>query len=199
MAQRLHTPLKNHMVEVRRVVTAVPVSGHSAHFQEVHDKYLHEVDGEDCYEHPLDVLVQHLHAHKAHLGKLTMLLDLAVANNGMHANLAALHDGSTDPAELFAIAWVQDKKDPNDKGRQAESFVITAEGKTILPVDLHDAAQLYGLHHHHGQLDVDKQIPSRGGQVSLDAIAALDDYLKDVGLVPNHAIIRRQFCARCSR
>jgi hypothetical protein len=197
--QRVHTPLKNHLVHVRKVTTPVPVVGHTSHYQELHDKYLHEVDGEECYEHPLDVLVSHLHANKDHFGALTVLLDLAIANNGMHTNLAALRDGSTNPAELFAIAWVQNKKDQNDKGRPAESFVTTAENKVILPVDLHDAAMLYGIHHYHGALGPHTQIPSRGGQMSLGAIAALDDYLKEVGVQPNHPIIRRQFCANCQK
>jgi hypothetical protein len=185
-------PLFNHLIKVRKTTTPLPVAGNTAHFQHLHDTYLHEVEGEDCYEIPLDVIAKHVNKHKDNFGAVTVLLDM-LANRGIVHQMSAIKAGVTEPAQLFAHAYDEEIEAP------VESHVTTAAGKSILPLNLHDACMLYGKHHHHSSGPVVKDVPAahHGGQMSLDAIAALDGLLAEIGVKPNHAVIRSAYCHNC--
>lgn len=195
-------PIKRHLIRVRKGGddSPLPVEGIGTHhFQHLHDKYLHEVDGEDCYECPLDLLAQYCSKHRGDFARLTALLDIS-GNRGLHCRPRVLESGSIDPQELFFIA--ENVETHPETGEvmlrePAQSFVKTAEGKTILPLPIHDVALILGHHHHLAKGGALPKMPSHGGQASLDAIAVLEEFLAEVGLAPNHSVLRREFCKSC--
>lgn len=193
-------PIKRELIRVRKADSSpLPLEGHGIHhFQHLHDRYLHEVDGEDCYECPLDVLALHCAKHQADLPRLTMLLDIA-ANRGLHHHMDKIRAGCTDPAQVFYIAE-HVEKDEQDRvilREPAQAFVTTAEGKTVLPLPIHDVAMLLGEHHHFASTDIKHE--SKGGEKSAGAISAMEEFLAEVGLKPNHPVIRGAFCGNCNK
>lgn len=195
-------PIKRELISVRKSVAESPLPHEHTgihHFQHLHDKYLHEVDGEDCYECPLDLLAQYCAKHKDDFPRLTAILEIA-ANRGLHYRIAALKAGSTDPQEMFFVADHVEKDPVTDEEilrEPAQAFVKTAEGKTILPLPIHDVASILGTHHHLAKGGVLPEMRSHGGQASLDALAVLEEFLGEVGLQPHHVMIRKSFCRSC--
>lgn len=185
-------PLQNHLVQVSRQTGALPVAGRPVHFTHLHDTYLHEVDGEDCREIPLGVIAALVNRYKDNFAKVTMLLDL-LANRGIGHDMTSIRGGSITPAKMFYQVYDDDMEAP------AESFVTTAEGKQILPLDLKTVCDLYGIHHEHALKGPHPQIPSRGGQASVDAIEVMDELMREIGLEPNHQFIRQTYCAACGK
>lgn len=183
-------PLQNHLITVRPSGATLPLARSAHHFERRHEEHLHEVDGEDCHEVPLELLAGLVNKYKDSLGAVTVLLDV-IANRGLGHDIKRIRAGETDPKAIFWQDWDDEMKAP------AQSFVVTAAGKTIVPLDLKTICDLYGLHHEHATLETHPAHPSRGGDVSLDAIKALDELVRALGLEPNHPFIRKTHCATC--
>src|SRR5690348_14962398 len=195
-------PIKHHLVRIRAADEDGPLrlEGEGIHhFTRLHDKYMHEVDGEDCFECPPDLLAAWCNRYKDDLPKLTALLDIA-ANRGLHHNMASIKAGEIDPVKIFTVAEHVEKHPDTGKvilREPAQSFVKTAEGKTILPLPIHDVVVILGEHHTYANYGKHMLIPSKGGDASRAAIQVIEEFLVELGLKPNHAVIRREYCANC--
>lgn len=192
-------PIKRHMIRVRVEDGPLPTEGSGIHhFSHLHARYMHEVDGEECYECPLDLLAKYCNKHKDDFPRLTALLDVA-ANRGLLHRMKAILAGETDPTKIFYVAeHVEKDQAGNVTLREpAQAFVKTAEGKTILPLPIHDVAVIMGEHHTYASYGKHLLIPSKGGDASRAALEVLEEFLAEVGLKPNHPVIRAEYCANC--
>lgn len=191
-------PLMNHLVTIRKNSGPLPLGGSvSAHYDHMHDDYLHEVDGMETYEVPLDVIAALAVEHKDQPAKFDALM-CVLADRGVHFSGAAFADGKTEAPELF-YQGVDEIERGNPRSRvPCQTFVKTADGKVIFPLCLHKMSMRLAHHHLH-KTKPKSDADFKGGKHSRDALEVLELLLGKIGVRPNHEAIRSGYCKGCKR
>lgn len=181
-------PLANRDYKVQPVSTdPIPaVSSMLVHYFEIHNRNGMELDGEDVYAIDPELLAKYILKHWANPPELNAIR-CVTALRGIHPNFEAIKAGKTAAADVLEY--------------HNDAAFVTADGpdrKRILPLDLLGLSRIYGFHHG-ARLGPREQGTDHGGEWSDRAIVAIDEFLAEVGLKPNHPVIARKHCQKCGR
>ena len=173
------------MYEISKVKPDFPVEAkRGPHFYMLHPDNMHEVDGEEIYSIPAALAIKHLAANKDSVPGHDAIKCL-MGSCGVHTNSEAIKAGVTDPHSIFFRA-------------HSDHFVVTPDKGEVLRLRLDSViAQIVD----HTKWKSAELHPEQilGGVHSENHLAALDAFLKELGLEPNHARIVAEFCKDCGK
>lgn len=153
-----------------------------AHFYRLHETYGKETDdGREAYEINADLITKYLQAHKDDPEALETCVCI-LANAGVSVNLTALKMGEQDHHILYETL-------------ATHSIARDVKGASFLEFKpLHMARMMA---HHHRRVDKPKN--AEDAAAGARQLGILTEFLKELGLEPNPARIKADFCTDCNR